>query len=87
MELKPQITTRVSKMRLDVLLSLRGLVTSRERARGLILAGRVLVNEQKIDKPGTECSRRRGAAAAGRRFALREPWWAEAGCGAGALED
>jgi 23S rRNA (cytidine1920-2'-O)/16S rRNA (cytidine1409-2'-O)-methyltransferase len=40
-------------MRLDVLLSLRGLVTSRERARGLILAGRVLVNEQKIDKPGT----------------------------------
>jgi 23S rRNA (cytidine1920-2'-O)/16S rRNA (cytidine1409-2'-O)-methyltransferase len=40
-------------MRLDVLLSLRGLVTSRERARALILAGRVLVNEQKIDKPGT----------------------------------
>ncbi len=53
MELKPQITTRVSKMRLDVLLSLRGLVSSRERARALILAGRVLVNEQKIDKPGT----------------------------------
>jgi 23S rRNA (cytidine1920-2'-O)/16S rRNA (cytidine1409-2'-O)-methyltransferase len=40
-------------MRLDVLLSLRGLVSSRERARALILAGRVLVNEQKIDKPGT----------------------------------
>jgi 23S rRNA (cytidine1920-2'-O)/16S rRNA (cytidine1409-2'-O)-methyltransferase len=53
MVLKPQNTTRVTKMRLDVLLSLRGLVTSRERARGLILAGRVLVNEQKIDKPGT----------------------------------
>ena len=30
----------------------RGLVPSRERARALILAGRVLVNEQKIDKPG-----------------------------------
>ena len=53
MVLKPQTTTRVTKMRLDVLLPLRGLVTSRERARGLILAGRVLVNEQKIDKPGT----------------------------------
>ena len=31
----------------------RGLVPSRERARALILAGRVLVNEQKLDKPGT----------------------------------
>jgi len=41
------------KMRLDVLLAERGLAASRERARALILAGRVLVSEQKIDKPGT----------------------------------
>ena len=41
------------KTRLDLLLVDRGLVPSRERARALILAGRVLVNEQKIDKPGT----------------------------------
>lgn len=41
-----------SKTRLDILLVDRGLVASRERARALILAGRVLVNEQKIDKPG-----------------------------------
>jgi len=40
-------------MRLDVLLVDRGLAASRERARALILAGRVLVREQKIDKPGT----------------------------------
>ena len=40
------------KIRLDVLLVDRNLVASRERARALILAGRVLVNEQKIDKPG-----------------------------------
>jgi 23S rRNA (cytidine1920-2'-O)/16S rRNA (cytidine1409-2'-O)-methyltransferase len=40
------------KIRLDLLLVERGLAPSRERARALILAGRVLVNEQKIDKPG-----------------------------------
>jgi 23S rRNA (cytidine1920-2'-O)/16S rRNA (cytidine1409-2'-O)-methyltransferase len=40
------------KMRLDVLLVERGLAPSRERARSLILAGRVLVREQKVDKAG-----------------------------------
>src|SRR5437762_12993652 len=30
----------------------RGLTTSRERAQALLLAGRVLVNEQKVEKPG-----------------------------------
>jgi 23S rRNA (cytidine1920-2'-O)/16S rRNA (cytidine1409-2'-O)-methyltransferase len=44
---------RGTKMRVDLLLVERGLVPSRERARALILAGRVLVREQKIDKPGT----------------------------------
>jgi 23S rRNA (cytidine1920-2'-O)/16S rRNA (cytidine1409-2'-O)-methyltransferase len=42
-----------TKVRLDVLLLERSLVPSRERARALILAGRVLVREQKVDKPGT----------------------------------
>ena len=40
------------KMRIDLLLVERGLVASRERARALILAGRVLVNEQKVEKAG-----------------------------------
>lgn len=40
------------KVRVDVLLVERGLVPSRERARALILAGRILVSEQKVDKPG-----------------------------------
>lgn len=42
----------IVKTRIDVLLVERNLVPSRERARALILAGRVLVNEQKVDKPG-----------------------------------
>ena len=40
------------KSRLDKLLLQRGLAPSRERAQALILAGRVLVNEQKIEKSG-----------------------------------
>jgi 23S rRNA (cytidine1920-2'-O)/16S rRNA (cytidine1409-2'-O)-methyltransferase len=41
------------RARLDKLLVARGLAASRERAQALILAGRVLVNEQKIEKAGT----------------------------------
>jgi 23S rRNA (cytidine1920-2'-O)/16S rRNA (cytidine1409-2'-O)-methyltransferase len=43
----------IGKMRVDLLLVERGLVPSRERARAYILAGRVMVREQKVDKPGT----------------------------------
>lgn len=42
------------KERLDKLLVSAGLVPSRERAQALILAGRVLANEQKIEKPGIQ---------------------------------
>jgi len=42
------------KTRLDKLLFERGLTGSRERAQALILAGKVLVNGQKIEKSGTE---------------------------------
>jgi len=43
-------------MRLDLLLVERGLAPSRERARAQVLAGRVLVDEQKVDKPGAPVS-------------------------------
>jgi 23S rRNA (cytidine1920-2'-O)/16S rRNA (cytidine1409-2'-O)-methyltransferase len=45
-------TGRSEKLRLDKLLVDRGLTPSRERAQAMILAGRVLVDEQKMDKPG-----------------------------------
>lgn len=41
------------KMRIDKLLVERGLAPTRERAQAMILAGRVLVNEQKVEKSGT----------------------------------
>ncbi len=40
------------KVRLDKLLVERGLLPSRERAQAMVLSGRVLVNEQKIEKAG-----------------------------------
>jgi 23S rRNA (cytidine1920-2'-O)/16S rRNA (cytidine1409-2'-O)-methyltransferase len=40
------------KLRIDKLLVERGLVPSRERAQAMILAGRVMVNEQKVEKSG-----------------------------------
>ena len=43
---------RTVKTRLDKLLVERGLTPSRERAQALILAGKILVNEQKMEKAG-----------------------------------
>jgi 23S rRNA (cytidine1920-2'-O)/16S rRNA (cytidine1409-2'-O)-methyltransferase len=40
------------RFRLDVLMTERGLAPSREQARRLIMAGAVVVNEHRVDKPG-----------------------------------
>ena len=42
------------KARLDKLLVDRGIVPSRERAQRLILAGKVLIDEQRVDKAGAQ---------------------------------
>jgi len=44
------------KVRLDKLLVDRGLAASRERAQALILAGNVLVDDQKLEKAGAQVS-------------------------------
>lgn len=44
---------RTEKLRLDKLVVDRGLASTRERAQALIVAGRILVNEQKLTKSGT----------------------------------
>jgi len=41
-----------AKTRLDKLLLERGLAPSRERAQALVIAGKVLIDGQKIEKPG-----------------------------------
>jgi 23S rRNA (cytidine1920-2'-O)/16S rRNA (cytidine1409-2'-O)-methyltransferase len=43
----------MKKERLDLLVHARGLAESVTRARALILAGQVVVNDQRVDKPGT----------------------------------
>ena len=44
----------IKKERLDKMLVERGLAQSRERARALILAGKVVVNDHTVDKAGTQ---------------------------------
>jgi 23S rRNA (cytidine1920-2'-O)/16S rRNA (cytidine1409-2'-O)-methyltransferase len=44
---------KTKKLRLDLLMVERGLAESRTKAQALILAGQVVVGEQREDKPGT----------------------------------
>jgi len=46
----------MAKERLDKILVQRGLVFSRERARAMILAGQVVVDDHRIDKAGAQIS-------------------------------
>jgi 23S rRNA (cytidine1920-2'-O)/16S rRNA (cytidine1409-2'-O)-methyltransferase len=44
---------KLKKQRLDVLVMEHGLAESRTKAQALILAGQIVVNDQRVDKPGT----------------------------------
>ena len=44
----------MTRVRLDQLLHQRGLLSSREKAKRAVMAGEVLVDGQKVDKPGTQ---------------------------------
>ncbi len=52
-KLKERHLSRKGKERLDNLLVNRGLVPTRAKAKGMILAGEVMVNGQRVDKAGT----------------------------------
>jgi 23S rRNA (cytidine1920-2'-O)/16S rRNA (cytidine1409-2'-O)-methyltransferase len=43
---------KTAKLRIDLLLVQRGLAESRERAQAMIVAGQVMVNNQKVEKAG-----------------------------------
>ena len=49
----PPPTGRPRKERLDVLLVELGLAPTRTKAQALVLAGQVVVDDQRVDKPGT----------------------------------
>lgn len=51
---EPPRLGRPSKARIDVLMVELGLAPSRERAQALLMAGQVLVDGQKVDKPGAQ---------------------------------
>lgn len=44
---------KIKKKRIDTLIVDQGMVKSRQRAKSLIMAGKVLVNDILVDKPGT----------------------------------
>lgn len=76
--------TKKEKKRLDVLLVERGLAETRQKAQSLILAGQVLVNQQKVDKAGALLAPDTSIelTGSGLRYASRGGWKLE-----GALEE
>ena len=73
------------KKRLDILVTERGLAESREKAKALIMAGQVYVDNQKADKPGDTFPEECRVEIPGQGPALRQPGRPEAGKGHGGV--
>jgi 23S rRNA (cytidine1920-2'-O)/16S rRNA (cytidine1409-2'-O)-methyltransferase len=56
LEFRISVSAMGEKTRLDVLLFQRGMAESREKARAMIMAGLVEVDQARVDKPGHEVS-------------------------------
>lgn len=54
------VTKKTGRVRLDLAVQAQGLAASRERARALILAGHILVDDRVMDKAGTLVASARG---------------------------
>lgn len=61
------------KKRLDVLLVERGLATSREKAKAMIMAGEVLVDNEREDKAGSMFPEEVEIVLKGKPLAVCEP--------------
>ena len=68
----------MQKQRLDSLMVERGLAQSREVAKALVMAGDVLLNGQKAQKPGQQVGDDAVIELQGRAVALRQPRRAQA---------
>ena len=73
------------KKRLDILVTERGLAESREKAKALIMAGQIYVDNQKADKPGDTFPEECRDRIPWQRPALRQPGRPKAGKGHGGV--